>query len=44
MVDLPHILLPAGQYLDLLDWESDNSGELSDEKLFFTNSNLLSFI
>ena len=30
VVDLPDILLPAGQYLDMFDSESDLSGDLSD--------------
>ena len=29
MVDLPDVLLPDGQYLDMLDSESDHSGDLS---------------
>jgi len=35
VVDLPDILLPAGQYLDLFDSESetDTSGASSDEEL-----------
>ena len=35
VVDLPDILLPAGQYLDLFDSESetDHSGGSSDEEL-----------
>ena len=32
-VDLPDILLPAGQYLDMFDSESDLSGASSDEEL-----------
>ena len=32
-VDLPDILLPAGQYLDMFDFESDLFGASSDEEL-----------
>ena len=33
VVDLPDVLLPEGQYLDMFDSESDLSGELSDYEL-----------
>ena len=33
MVDLPDVLLPEGQNLDMFDPESDLSGDLSDDEL-----------
>ena len=33
MVDLPDVLLPEGQCLDMFDSESDFSGDFSDEEL-----------
>ena len=33
LVDLPDVLLPEGQYLDMFDSESDCSGDLSDDEL-----------
>ena len=33
VVDLPGVLLPEGQYLDMFDPESDVSGDLSDDEL-----------
>jgi len=33
VVDLPDVLLPDGQYLDMFDSESDHSGDLSDDEL-----------
>ena len=33
VVDLPDVLLPEGQYLDMFDSESDPSGDLSDDVL-----------
>ena len=33
VVDLPDVLLPEAQYVDMFDSESDSSGDLSDEEL-----------
>ena len=33
LVDLPDVLLPEGQYLDMFDPEPDISDDLSDGKL-----------
>ena len=33
VVDLPDILLPEDQYLDMFDSESDMSGDNSDDEL-----------
>jgi hypothetical protein len=33
VVDLPDVLLPDGQYMDMFDSESDLSGDLSDAEL-----------
>ena len=33
VVDLPAVLLPEGQYLDIFDSESDLSGHLSGDEL-----------
>ena len=35
VVDLPDVLLMAGEYLDLFDSESDISGDVSDELVEF---------
>ena len=32
-MDLPDVLLPEGQYLDMFDSESDLSAEMSDDEL-----------
>ena len=32
-MDLPDVLLPEGQYLDMFDLESDLSGDLPDDEL-----------
>ena len=33
VVDLPDVLLPEDQYLDMFDWETDVSGDCSDDEL-----------
>jgi len=33
VVDLPDVLLPEGQYLDMFDSESDISGDCSDDEV-----------
>ena len=33
VVDLPDVLLPEGQCLDMFDSESDHSGDLSDDEV-----------
>ena len=37
MVDLPDILLPEDQYLDMFDSESDISGDNSEDELVECN-------
>ena len=44
MVDLPDVLLPEGQYLDMFDSESENSGDLSVDEIVEDPSEMVTWL